>query len=171
MKRLYIMMLASLLAITAFAQSSNYLTIYILDNDGPVTNIRNSPGGGVVAKLSTDGSYSFAVSEIRNGWMKVVKSSAYSYDDDKNPLSKVNSECWVHSSVTACNTLGDGGVKFTLRQQPSASSAVSYTSKEYTVFRVVDLKGAWVKVKTIDGKHSGWIRNNELCGNPVTTCG
>ena len=38
------------------------------------------------------------------------------------------------------------------------------------MLRPVDIRGNWVKVKTIDGKHTGWIESEWLCGNPLTNC-
>jgi hypothetical protein len=34
----------------------------------------------------------------------------------------------------------------------------------------MDIKGDWVKVKTIDGKYTGWIEEEWLCGNSLTNC-
>ena len=36
--------------------------------------------------------------------------------------------------------------------------------------RPIDVKGSWVKVKTTDGKHEGWIESDWLCGNSLTNC-
>lgn len=34
----------------------------------------------------------------------------------------------------------------------------------------MDIKGDWVKVQTYDGKYTGWIEAEWLCGNALTNC-
>ena len=40
----------------------------------------------------------------------------------------------------------------------------------WILLRPMDIKGDWVKVKTIDGKYTGWIEEEWLCGNALTNC-
>jgi hypothetical protein len=34
----------------------------------------------------------------------------------------------------------------------------------------MEIKGDWVKVQTSDGKFTGWIEEEWLCGNALTNC-
>jgi len=38
------------------------------------------------------------------------------------------------------------------------------------LLRPMEIKDDWVKVKTIDGKYTGWIEIEWLCGNSLTNC-
>ena len=52
MKRIFLTIFAlTSIALSAMSQS---LRVYIYDNDGPYTNIRNAPKGKVTAKIPTN---------------------------------------------------------------------------------------------------------------------
>jgi SH3-like domain-containing protein len=63
-----------------------------------------------------------------------------------------------------------GGQTLYLRKSPSASAPVVYKFKEEITLRPMEIKGDWVKVQTSDGKFTGWIEEEWLCGNALTNC-
>jgi hypothetical protein len=64
-----------------------------------------------------------------------------------------------------------GGQKITLFKEPSEKSAAVFSFTDERQLRVLDMKGEeWVKVRTIDGKYTGWVDRNWLCGNSLTNC-
>ena len=63
-----------------------------------------------------------------------------------------------------------GGQTLYIRQSPSASAPVVYKFKKEIQLRPMDIKGEWVKVQTTDGKYTGWIEEEWLCGNSLTNC-
>lgn len=153
------------------------LDVYILDNDGsPYTNLRDAPRGNIVLQLP-NGTYALYLSEFRNGWWKVedIWEADADYDEDGNSLGITLDEeksYWVHYSVIASGTRNYGGQRLCLRQKPSAKARPTYWFKTEINLRPIEIDptGNWVKVKTVDGKHTGWIELEMLCGNPVTNC-
>lgn len=76
---------------------------------------------------------------------------------------------WLSVGVCA-QSLGvftaDNSGKFTnVRNAP-----VVFKFKEEEILRPMDIKGDWVKVQTYDGKYTGWIEAEWLCGNALTNC-
>jgi len=168
MKRTFlVLMLLAGLVYSAFAQS---LSVYISDQDGQFTNVRNAPRGKVTDKIPASVDAILTVESPQNGWWKVSGGTYETVDGDVIRLKGSSKGCWVHSSVLCLGTRNYGGERLTLRQSPSAKSAVAYSFKEEILVRPVDIKGDWVKVKTSDGKHVGWIEAEWLCSNPVTNC-
>lgn len=72
--------------------------------------------------------------------------------------------------VVGFDTRNYGGQTLSLRQSPDAGSKVVFSFKEEMQLHPVGMKGDWVKVKTSDGKHEGWIETEWICDNPLTNC-
>lgn len=161
----------ALFAFAIFAKAQ-VLGVFISDDTGTPTNVRNAPNGKVVAKLNPDSGIMLAVESQKNGWWKIE--NGYYSDPDKDfedeYLTGSTTGYWIHYSVLALGTRNYGGQTLRLRKSPSARAASVYSFKEEIKLRPLEIKGDWVKVKTFDGKHTGWIEIEWLCGNSVTNC-
>lgn len=65
MKELIFSIALMLMAVASHAQS---IGIYIYDNDGDFTNIRNAPKGKIVFKLPSREGVMIDVDKVVNGW-------------------------------------------------------------------------------------------------------
>lgn len=163
----------TLLAIMIFvccslAGKAQTLSVFSVDYDGPYTNIRNAPKGAIVSKVKTSEDAMFEVTSPRNGWWRIVGDS-YDLPDREDIMLKGSSKgYWIHYSTIGIGTRNYGGQTLTLRSTPGGKAVYSF--KEEITLRPIDIKGGWVKVKTVDGKHTGWIEEEWLCGNPLTNC-
>ncbi len=158
----------SLLLLT-IAASAQGLCVYILDYDGDFTNVRNAPKGKIVFKLPARDGVMIDVDKVVNGWWHICSEYAGSGDENYK-LTGSTTGYWIHSSVVATGTRNYGGQKLTLRKEPSDKSAVIYSFTDERNLRVLDIMGDWVKVRTLDGKYTGWIDSEWLCGNSLTNC-
>ena len=169
-KILFVLFIA---AMTCTKMNAQTLSVYIHDNDGPFTNVRNQPNGKVVDRIPVDACAMLDVRTPRNGWWRI---DGDCYDgilkDDFEVVKLKGSKTgyWVHYSCIGVSTRNYGGQHLFLRSSPSVKARVVYTIKEETILRPVEIKGDWVKVKTSDGKGFGWIQAEWLCGNSVTNC-
>lgn len=169
-KRFFSLFVMALFAILCHAQS---LGVFIFDEDGPYTNVRNSPNGKVVDRIPVDGSAMLGVESPKNGWWRIVDDCYEAIgenDFEEFKLKGSTTGYWIHYSVIGVGTRNYGGQHLKLYSQPNTSSRVVYTIKEETTVHPVEIKGDWVKVKTADGKGFGWIEAEWLCGNSVTNC-
>ena len=168
MKRIFLTIFAlTSIALSAMSQS---LRVYIYDNDGPYTNIRNAPKGKVTAKIPTNSDAMMMVVKCVNGWWQIENGEYWLPDDGDKKLKGSTTGYWIHKSCIAVSSRNYGGQKLLLRNTPSHQGAVSYSFKDETMLRPIDIKGDWIKVQTFDGKHAGWIESEWLCGNSVTNC-
>jgi len=170
-KKLFSLSVMLFFALLCNAQA---LGVFIFDKDGPYSNVRNSPNNGkVVDRIPVDASAMLGVENPVNGWWRIVGDcyDAIGEEDfEEFKLKGSTTGYWIHYSVIAVGTRNYGGQHLSLRAEPKANSRVVYTIKEETTVRPVEIKGDWVKVKTIDGKGFGWIEADWLCGNSVTNC-
>ena len=170
-KRLFSLLTMTFLVVLANAQS---LGVFIFDENGPYSNVRNSPNNGkVVDRIPVNVSAMLGVEKPVNGWWRIVDDcydAIGEVDFEEFELKGSTTGYWIHYSVIAVGTRNYGREQLFLRSEPKASSRIVYTIKEETLVRPVEIKGDWVKVKTIDGKGFGWIEADWLCGNSVTNC-
>ena len=170
MKRIItLIVLIASITLTASAQT---LDVYISDNSGQYTNIRNAPKGQVVCKLKLPDANGimFSVAKQVNGWWLISGDGYWNPETDTGKFTGSTTGYWIHNSVITVDTRNYSGQKLSLRSKPSARATVVYTFKDERALIPLDLKGNWVKVKTTDGKHTGWIEIEWLCGNSVTNC-
>ncbi len=148
----------------------NCLTVFISDNTD--TNIRNSPKGKVVKQLPKNGEYMLVVCESKNGWWKIEDNEIEAYTDSFEGTTTVKEaeQCWIHYSVLGVSTRNYASQELKLYATPSEKAAVAYSFREEIKLHPIESRGEWVKVKTTDRKHTGWIQSEWLCGNPLTTC-
>ena len=165
-KHILILLTAVLLPLAINAQG--VFMAYIVDNDGPVTNIRNAPRGKVVATLPTDKALAVTLLSAKGEWWK-IDDVVDQYGDDEMEFVLRDSKTgyWIHRSLLQFSIAGDP--KGALRATPSAKGkAVKITGEPY--FHPVAIKGKWLKAVSTDGKCTGWIHRDRICSNPLTTC-
>ncbi len=168
MKRLFLILLLFISFVcVGFAQS---VEVFIADPDGPYTNVRNAPKGKVMERIPTELDIILSVESPRNGWWRICEDMYYNLDGTEIHLKGSETGYWIHYSVLCVSSSNYGGQCLTLREEPSETSAAVYTFKEEILLQPIDVKDEWVKVRTEDGKHTGWIEAHWLCGNPVTYC-
>lgn len=156
-----------LIATTMRAQA---LDVFIVDND-KYTNVRSSPNGPVVDRIEADDMPMLSVETPRNGWWKVVGNSYDKPDNgDISLKGSPTNQYWIHHSVIGIGTRNYGGQTYYLRATPKVRGKVVYSFKEELTLRPLQIRGGWVKVTTLDGKHTGWIEREKLCGNSLTNC-
>ena len=167
-KRLFLAAVLMILAVPAFSQDEVVIDVYIMDNPKDLTtNLRDAPKGKIVKQLPR-GVYALYLSEVRNGWWKVV--DMWDADEDKGQKLNPMKTYWIHYSVIATGTRNYGGERLTLRAAPNKTAKAVWSFKNEISLRPLEVRGEWAKVCTIDGKHTGWIEMEWLCGNPVTNC-
>jgi len=153
---------------------SPIVSAYLSDPVGKFTNVRVAPKGAVKVKL-TQGDYEpcFGLKDYNNGWWKIAGCSDAT---DSSPAyeklcNKANGG-YIHYSCVGIGTRNYSNQELPLYETANPKSKVVYIIKEETTVRPVGVArgGMWVKVKTADGKHEGWIQSEWLCSNPLTNC-
>ena len=146
MKKILMMTLFAIAAMAAYSQE--YVTVIVADASGTPTNIRNAPNGKVVCQLDPDGSY------------KTI------------PLKGSTTGYWIHSSVLDFGISGEQDNA--VHVAPSEKSKLVKLSGDIfeMTFVPVAKKGQWLKFTAKSGKNTitGWIHNDRICSNPLTTC-
>lgn len=168
MKRTILLALA-FVCLVGYAQS---LSVYISDGNGEFTNVRSGPKGKVVDKIPTSKIVMLEVVSPQDGWWQIDGGEVYCTGDDDETITLKGSSTgyWIHHSVIGLDTRNYGGQTLRLRKSPDAKSAVVFSFKEEMHVMPLEVRGDWVKVKTGDGKHIGWIEAEWLCDNPLTNC-
>ena len=169
MKRI---LFATMMVVMAVMTNAQSVSVYLCDNSGSATNVRNAPNGKVVSKLDAKSDIMFYVESPKNGWWKISGGIYTDPDRDMADIRLKGSQTgyWVHYSVIGFSTSNYGGQTLHLRQSPSKNARSVYSFKTEKELRPLEVRGSWVKVVTLDGKHTGWIENRWICGNTVTNC-
>ena len=172
MKKLFLF-LAMVIMLPAAITAQGLISAYIVDNDGPETNIRNAPNGKIVATLPTNDNIIVTLNYVKDGWWNIDDEVFYVGDEEKTETLKGSKTgYWVHSSLLGFGIAGDH--KGALRTAPSSKAKamkVNAYPGEVTL-HPIDIKGKWVKVTfVVNGKkHTGWLHRDRICDNPLTTC-
>lgn len=145
------------------------LTVFVSDETNSPTNIRETPKGKVVLTIPAGDDCMLSVNGVANGWW-YVEGPVRIYGDGSEKTETLPNGGWIHSSVLAVASRNYGGDTFHLRESPEEGSKIIYSFSEEMLLRPVDMSADWVKVKTTDGKHEGWIEAQSLCGNPMSNC-
>ena len=165
-KHILLLLAAVLLPLAINAQGLVYA--YIVDNDGPVTNIRNAPRGKVVATLPTDRALAVQLLSVKGEWWK-INDVVDQYGDDEMEFVLRGSKTgyWINRSL----------LQFTIAGDPTGALRAALSAKAKAIkcpvvdgFHPIDIKGKWVKAVSTDGKYTGWIHRDKICSNPLTTC-
>ena len=165
-KTVLLLMIALLMPLMASAQGM--IDVYIIDNDGPETNIRNAPRGSVVAALPTNSNYVVSLISVKGEWWK-IDDTVFQCGDEEKEINLTGSKngYWIHRSRLWFGIAGDkdGAVHVS----PSSKSKTIKITGEAD-FMPVAKNGKWLKGVSSDGKCTGWIRCDRICSNPLTTC-
>lgn len=165
-KHILLLLTAVLLPLAINAQG--FVNAYIIDNDGPATNIRNAPKGKVVATLPTNEALVVTLLSVKGEWWKIDDVVEQYGDEEKEiELKGSKSGYWIHRSLLQFTIAGDPDGA--LRAAPSAKSK-AIKCPGVDGFHPIAVKGNWVKAISTDGKHTGWIHCDRICSNPLTTC-
>lgn len=169
MKKIFLLLMAAVLFLPAMVSAKD-IYAYVIDNDGPVTNIRNAPNGKMVATLPTKDAFVVELLSVKGDWFQIDKEiERYGDNPDVIKLEGSKTGYWIHGSLLRFTVAGDP--TGCLRARPSfKAKAVNMSPSTEMSFRPIALRGNWVKVVTSDGKCTGWIHKNKICYNPLTTC-
>ena len=171
MKRTFLLLSLLTIVLCIKAQS---VDVYLEDNSGSRTNIRNAPKGKVVHRIPKNTIAMIEVEEPKDGWWRICDNSYFSVDEKGYQglykLTGSNTGYWIHYSVLAVATRNYGGETLYLYQQPTVRSKKVYTINEEILLRPVDVHDDWVKCATLTGNNVGWIQVEWLCGNALTNC-
>ena len=129
--------------------------VYLNDPDTSGTNIRETPKGKVVGKLSYDPDCSCRMVEISSSekdWLK-LKEGGWVYA----PLFAVASRNYREKEILYLNA----------EPNTESETVAEYTSEQE--FSILGCNGDWLFVKGKDGK-KGWLNPEMQCPNPLTTC-
>jgi SH3-like domain-containing protein len=139
------------------------------DPDKSGTNIRNSPGGKVIAKINPsdfpDGCM-MEIVEASNGWFRI--NGGIEGPGDESDIALPGNVGWIHGSVVTTGTRNYGGQKINILDEPNNGKIVGSITTEVYGLRILDLCGNWVKI-SYNGM-TGWVSSDWLCGVPWTTC-
>lgn len=163
----------AVMAVVAMAASVQaQVCAYIIDGSGTATNIRAGAGGKVVATVPNNGDEGYVVTlkSVKDGWWRIEPEiDVYGDNERLIELSGSNTGYWVHHSVLELGIVGDP--TNSLRSKPSRKSKVVKIPDSCELsFRPIELSGKWLKVKSVDGKVTGWLHSDRICFNPLTTC-
>ncbi|MBQ2163191.1 MAG: hypothetical protein II445_01645, partial [Muribaculaceae bacterium] len=163
------LLLFAVLLMPVLASAQGLVQAYIIDNDGAATNVRNAPNGKVVATLPTSEAFVVTLLDVKNGWWK-IDSDVEQYGDDEKTITLNGSKTgyWIHQSLLMLATMGSNYTK--LYKTPSTKGKLVFKGEKYLDFHPIGIKGEWVKVKSVDGKYTGWGLSDHFCTNPLTTC-
>lgn len=143
---------------------------YINDpDDAEPTNMRKSPNGKIIQKLPQGEDYMFHIIAQNNEWFQIKDLICFSEE-----IQITETTGWIHSSVVgasnrACTKKGSPVYKYPVAED---SLLVGYVPMESSI-RIKQLYYDYVEIdfKTETGKSkSGWMHQDCVCGNPVTTC-
>lgn len=164
----YVLLLFAAVLLPFTISAQGFVNAFIVDNDGPVTNIRKAPSGKVVATLPTNEALVVTLLSVKGEWWK-IDDVVMQYGDEEKEIVLTGSKTgyWIHRSLLWFGIAGDPDGA--LHVAPSAKSkTVKVTGEGY--FHPVAIRGNWVKVISVDGKCSGWLHCDRICDNPLTTC-
>ncbi len=146
---------------------SSKLAVIWDDPDQSGTNIRNSPGGKVIAKINPsdfpDGCM-FEIVEASNGWLRIQGT----LQGPDNEINLPNDEGWIHNSVVSIGTRNYSGHRINILDAPNSRKSVGSINIEVSGLRIIDLCGNWVKISYRG--ITGWVSSDWLCGIPWTNC-
>ncbi len=144
------------------------MEVYLSDNSGSPTNIREVPGGDVDLVLPVDDDYLFEVIGFKDGWFKIKSIWASGGDE----FVMTDNEGWIHRSVVGVGTRNYGGQELSVYKEADPDSGISGFIQEETSLKILDVCDDWVKVEFNQAGEviEGWIEKEWVCGNPVTNC-
>lgn len=163
----FLFIIACLILTASWSNAQTMALAYIVDQD-PITNVRNAPAGKVVTTITNDGNgYVVGLLNVKNGWWKIDPTVEVEGDNPHEmQLTGSNTGYWIHNSVIGFTAIGDGTAILYSRPSHKSRKLCEYVQ----LMHPIGIKGQWVKVKTDDGRYTGWIHRDKICYNPLTTC-
>lgn len=124
--------------------------------------IRRGPGGNYSVVMKVAKNYPFKVLERTGEWLLVAD-----FDGDRGWISGkfVSFSPYVITRLEKCN----------VRQGPSTENKIAFTAERGVLFKVVEQKKGWLKIKHSDGDEGwvspkivfGWLENEDA--DPAST--
>mgnify|MGYP000253527361 CR=1 FL=1 len=133
---------------------------FVIDSN-EFSSIRATPLGEIILTISNLHSDGFVVHVIdfEDGWFKIDAIIGVSSFE----VSSLNG--WIHHSlVYALNTYD-----LEVMESPNQKKQVGIIKGEIgDPFNILDVQCEWIKIQY--KSLVGWVKSEEICGNPVTTC-
>ncbi len=153
---------------------------YPAEENEPI-QIYDSRKGNLIAELrplSTPNSwYKFAISESKNGWLKIENIIILpNYDEyELNSNIKKFKGSWILSkrmkiNIPDLNVDTENGINF--YQEPNLNSHVIFQSGKFLRTDLIEIKELWAKVSFMNKgvKIIGWLQRKDQCAYPWTSC-
>jgi uncharacterized protein YgiM (DUF1202 family) len=143
---------------------------WVTDKDPKGLNVRNQPNikGKIVANLphksnSDDDIVTVYITGYSNGWVKIARAETISGETLFDDIG------WISAKMVTTGTKGSENYNqpAPLYAQTNTKKKVGSVPSEANV-QIAGFQCGWIKV-TYKGK-SGWMRTQNVCGSPVTTC-
>lgn len=133
--------------------------VYLDDQDKDF-NVRAQPNGKIILKINNEHSDGFIMNVIdfENGWLKIDQINGI------DELTITEFEGWIHNSIIGITATHN----ISLLDQPDGKKVLDITGETGETFKIINIACEWVEIKTQKG--TGWVKSEQLCGNPVTTC-
>ena len=168
-KRLFFLAIG-LIAVLSTTCEESVIFAYLCDESGTPANIRCAPNGAVAMTIDSKESYMLELSNPENGWWQLEAIYDPVEDDAGIPLrGSKTGKYFIHYSIVGFSTRNYGQDYF-LREYPNEDSNITYRFHDEILVHPLEAIEGWVKVKTYDMKHTGWIESEMICDNPLTTC-
>lgn len=156
-------LLASFPALSAGAELCK-LEAYVVDPDPKGLNVRKEPSAKseIVSVIPKDPDGTTV--EIRGseaGWLMITRAVTV---DDKQVFS---GNAWVFGGLTAVRTRFEG-MRHPLRAEPGEKTRVVGEITGEQELKLLGCSGAWAKVQWKGV--TGFLPQDQICSNPVTTC-
>lgn len=141
------LLLALFLAVPALAE--------MVAVDGDKVNLRSGPGIKYKVQWELGNGYPLQIIERKGTWLKVKD-----FEGDQGWVSKNSTTSRSHMIVKANK---NSSKRINLRSRPNTKSSVVAMAHYGVVFRVLEKKNDWVKVRHEKGVE-GWISKSFLWG-------
>lgn len=150
-----------------FQQAFN-VRAYVIDPENEPTNLRDSPNGKIIGKLDHESDYMIYIEGQKDGWFEIREINAF--DESTDPGIE---HAWIHSSMVHASTryCTEEGARIYRYPSEEENFFIENLMVEIDI-QLVQLYADFAQVNyEVNGeKKSGWIHQDCLCGNPVTTC-
>ncbi|WP_430906628.1 hypothetical protein [Maribacter sp. 2-571] len=133
--------------------------VFTEDNDD-FSNIRADPQGTIILKLNNKHSYGYMLNviDMKDGWMKINTVTGV------DGIDISNFEGWIHNSIVGATVTHDVRVY----DKPNSKNMVGELIGEQHTFKIKEAYCEWIKIEC--KSLVGWVKSEQICGNPVTTC-
>ena len=161
-----IILVLAFVASISFGQTctTNNLRVFLNDTDTTGTNIRSTPGGEVLTSIKNNPKEElyimFRVCKMEGNWLLIT-----TLNNEKDITG------WIHHSVVTANVTAYGDSIPIYASKTKDELVDTITNHQQVV--ILASEGDVSKIRKTDDKgvlSTGYIENQNLCGNPYTTC-